>query len=476
MLIAVFVLMALFGLILTLRGVRGKRGERVLACAGCGFDLRGHSPLAVELVGEMCPECGRHVRDPDEVVRYRRVRRPMLIRAGVGLVAVSLTMAAGLGARTGGSFDAMRLYPQGYVMRLLDSGSEKAFAEAARRVEADELDQSAYDTIIVRMEDALDRGTWRRPIERQWFELFNEAYQWGHIDKEHLDRVAERLFTLQLTTREEHSPGGPVPFAVEMIYRGPTDGQRRRRGLSAVEPSEFRAEILDISIGGVPATFEPAPNPNAKPGGTLAPSGHGHTWVWEGSSQLPYAPWEDGEHEIAATVNIFWDSTSDPGPGTFTLLDDLLYQPQGAPGVTDRVIGSIRVDSAHASETLEVGVDLQSLLDGSMVSKLTRDCSCSGIPGIEFEFTDWPEGAPPLILDATLVLGPDEVLLHPVKLGESRPSIRDFYLTDEQFETVKSRGAVIRWTPRPDLAAAYFEPPEAIGVGPEAVVIVQPAE
>ncbi|MFT5424845.1 MAG: hypothetical protein ACI89L_002648 [Phycisphaerales bacterium] len=475
MLLALFVLLTIFGLLATLWGVRGRRGERLLACAGCGFDLRGHSHAAVELVGEQCPECGRAVRDPDEVVRFVRVRRPMVTRAGLAVVAVSLTLAIGLGVRTGGSFDAMQLYPQGYLIRLLDSGNPKAFAEASRRIAADELDQPAYDTIVVRMEDALDRGTSRRPIERQWFELFNEAYQWGHIDKEHLDRVAERLFTLQLTTREEHSPGGPVPFAVEMIYHGPTDSGGRR-GFSAVEPSEFRAEILDASIGGVPVSFEPTPNSNASLGDAASTPRRGHTWVWEGSEMLPGAPVESGNHDISATVRVFWDNTSDPGPGSFAMLDDLLYAPGGAPGVAQRVAGTLGVNPAHVSETLEVGVDLQALLEGSVVAKLTRDCSCSGIPGIEFEFTGWPEGTPPLILDMTLVLGEGEVLLHPVKLGDSRPSISDFYLTDEQFETVKESGAVIRWMTRPDLAATYLDPPESIGVGPEAVLVVHAAD
>ena len=83
---ALLVLIALAGLVLLIKGVRGRVIGDDHHCRTCGFNLRGHGPES-----ERCPECGTELRAA--TVRIGLLQRSRaLIATGLILTVVGGTL------------------------------------------------------------------------------------------------------------------------------------------------------------------------------------------------------------------------------------------------------------------------------------------------------------------------------------------------------------------------------------------------
>jgi predicted nucleic acid-binding Zn ribbon protein len=139
--IAVLILPALLlvaGIVLTVRGLRGRRVDDHPHCRKCGFDLIG-LPEGVN----RCSECGADLTRPRAIREGRRQRRPvalvfglsalLFVLGGIGLVAWSQIR----------NLDEYRVMPAWYLLRQAryDGAAPPlpAWNELLRRLRADEL-------------------------------------------------------------------------------------------------------------------------------------------------------------------------------------------------------------------------------------------------------------------------------------------------------------------------------------------------
>src|SRR2546425_8365233 len=75
----------LIGLVLLIRGLRGRRVDDHPICRRCGFDLFGRPETSTQ-----CAECGADLTLPRAIQHGRRVRRGGMIFAGGTLVGIVL--------------------------------------------------------------------------------------------------------------------------------------------------------------------------------------------------------------------------------------------------------------------------------------------------------------------------------------------------------------------------------------------------
>lgn len=95
-------------------------------CPKCWYSMPGATP------GATCPECGRIVRDRDELFKTRPNRK--LMWAGVGVVALFAATFTAVEARTGRLWDR---WPSWLVVRLLPYAGDTAWTRVNDRYPAD---------------------------------------------------------------------------------------------------------------------------------------------------------------------------------------------------------------------------------------------------------------------------------------------------------------------------------------------------
>lgn len=118
--VVVFVVPALAGVVLLLRGLRRLRAVRVPCCRACGFDLRAHDGADAP----RCPECGADLARPRAVRRpsSRAWQRPVVVGSCLLVVAAALWVPASRG-------DLLRAMPLWWKIEI-----EHRFGGAAGRV------------------------------------------------------------------------------------------------------------------------------------------------------------------------------------------------------------------------------------------------------------------------------------------------------------------------------------------------------
>ena len=143
------VLVFVVGLVLLIRGLRGRRVDDHPICRRCGFDLFNRPASS-----ERCPECGADLHGPHAIQQGHRQRRGGLIGAGSFLLAIVLL---GVGFFAWVTLSSSNWWQRAPVWWLrYEAGSvdpksrDAALAELIARIAAGKLSQARIDQLADR--------------------------------------------------------------------------------------------------------------------------------------------------------------------------------------------------------------------------------------------------------------------------------------------------------------------------------------
>lgn len=191
-------LIALAGLVLLVRGIRGEADLSFPGCAGCGYDLRGRDLTAVAA----CPECGKSLSEPRAVHfgRYRRKPRmmmlgaamivaPVLVAGIVVFISVQRTRRMGpMGVSAQSTAQIIQALPQTANQPW---GWNELSSRYATRQLSDEEIAAAIDQLIAYLKTVPPSST--QPMS--WSQSFVEsALNGGHLSKEQTGRLYDAYF------------------------------------------------------------------------------------------------------------------------------------------------------------------------------------------------------------------------------------------------------------------------------------------
>lgn len=182
----------LVGLVLLIRGLRGRRIGSVPYCRKCGYNLTA-------LESNHCPECGLEPVGSNVVIGHRRRRRASLA-VGVGLILVS---AAGIGALTYvgiQDIDPYRQFPKTLLVKLALAEDIRAIDELTRRIVDGELAANGISQLIP---IALDRqpSASTSPARSSWIDLLGAVEQVAGLATKQRERFFRQLVTLTVKVR-----------------------------------------------------------------------------------------------------------------------------------------------------------------------------------------------------------------------------------------------------------------------------------
>ncbi|MCC7389476.1 MAG: hypothetical protein IT431_11975 [Phycisphaerales bacterium] len=139
---------AALGLLLLAVGLRGRLLDRHPHCRRCGFDLIG-TPGA-----PACPECGSDLAGPKAIKPYDRRRRAGPLAAGLVILAIVLTLSAGLVWSIASGVNLNPYKPVWLLLSEAGSGrvatADAAAAELIARQGAGELSAAQRDELLRR--------------------------------------------------------------------------------------------------------------------------------------------------------------------------------------------------------------------------------------------------------------------------------------------------------------------------------------
>lgn len=147
MLLAVpLILMFVLGVVLTWRGLRGRRVDDHPLCRGCGYDLVANSGV------EKCPECGRDVLAAGAVRIGHRRRRMVALTLGIALLLLTSLGGGGI-AYTAASGANWNPYKPLWMLRREAGGANGSIATRAEqeimsRLKFGQLSRAQIDSIV----------------------------------------------------------------------------------------------------------------------------------------------------------------------------------------------------------------------------------------------------------------------------------------------------------------------------------------
>lgn len=196
-----FIGLAALGIVLLLRGWRGKRVDNHPWCRKCRFDLNGVWPGAAK-----CPECGVNLERIDAVELGQRHRRPIL--AGLGIVML-LCCAGWLGLgvwRAAGLIRWADYKPDWWLVREACSGDAETSQIATAALWNRIKDHTVSDAHIAQLtEHALAvQGDEDTPWNIIMGEIILNAWIDGSLTPDQALQFAQRAVTFTL------DPGGPL--------------------------------------------------------------------------------------------------------------------------------------------------------------------------------------------------------------------------------------------------------------------------
>ena len=209
-------LFGVFGAMLLVLGLRGRRVDDHPVCRGCGFDLVGVYPVAAR-----CPECGRSL-DRRRAVRVgARRRRPLAIASGGLALAVVVAGVGLVGWGVAAGFDWNTIKPAWMLLDEAESGragaSDRALAELSARVGDGRLAGRAADRVIERA--LAMQGDESSAWTRAWGDLLGRAWGAGLLSDAQVARFVTQAFVADFTVRERVHAGGQVPVWLEVRSR-----------------------------------------------------------------------------------------------------------------------------------------------------------------------------------------------------------------------------------------------------------------
>jgi hypothetical protein len=193
----------LTGLLLLVRGLRGRKVNTDPLCRKCRYDLTG-------LVSERCPECGSVVAEVGTITSHRH-RRWGLALAGLVLLSpwLPLLWTGGLGHL--GSLDGYRYKPAAWVFNDMDSDNPSLVNRAARellhRLRHGELNaaqiQRLTNLVLAIITDPVWRGrSLRLGVDNLYVDvLLNDLIAGGHLSPAAFKTLFEATIEVELRAR-----------------------------------------------------------------------------------------------------------------------------------------------------------------------------------------------------------------------------------------------------------------------------------
>jgi hypothetical protein len=202
----------LFGIVLLVVGVRGRRVGDDPHCAACGFNLRG-----LEVGTNRCPECGGETSAPEAVRRGVKRRRRTPLVAGLLLFLAAGVPLGLLGWRAGREFDWTPYEPTSWLIADVDGAGPTAPAARMQlliRVGSDRSSQKDVDRIV---DAALARQADRsKPWNATWADVIHEAAELKRLDDERFKRCLTQGISQTLVTRPQLRDGQFVHAQIDL--------------------------------------------------------------------------------------------------------------------------------------------------------------------------------------------------------------------------------------------------------------------
>ena len=242
--------------------VRGRRVGDAPHCRGCHFDLSGLG------VADVCPECGRSLRDPRAIAAGQRRRRPVLLTVGLVLLLSALALGGlGLSASNSG-WNARK--PTWLLLfeatRRDGAARDAAGAELLTRhtnssLTNDQLAALVAPALNVQADRTID---WEKS---PWWPLLDGAFTAGVVNEEQLAAyLRNALGDLQLSLPDAMLADEPLP--IRSNHTRPT--MRGPQRLVPAQPVGFIASLVSAKLDGEPLKMSRD--------GRQA----GDTWRWRG--------------------------------------------------------------------------------------------------------------------------------------------------------------------------------------------------
>ncbi|MCC7294086.1 MAG: hypothetical protein IT449_18650 [Phycisphaerales bacterium] len=214
------VLAALFlaGLVLLIRGLRGRRIGTDPHCRKCRYNLTG-------LTSDKCPECGTSLGSTTVLIG-RPSRRRRALGGGCVLMLASLSVPAYLGYKRLRAINPYPCYPTSWLIDAASRDVNPALKELVARVQAQSVPDAALRRLVAAALDKQSRAARSHAVEG-WLSILALTFAQGRLSLELQDRYFDQMGIVSLEVRPIVLEGDPVVCAV------------RRTGVGSVALKRF---------------------------------------------------------------------------------------------------------------------------------------------------------------------------------------------------------------------------------------------
>jgi hypothetical protein len=293
----------LVGLLLLLRGWRGRRVGEEPHCARCKYNLFG-------LERTRCPECGADVSAAKSVLIGQRVRRQKAITTGATLSVIAATFLSVTGWHTLRHFDWYTLKPTGYVLDDLEPATSlnrtRAWQEIQRRLSGGGKLADRHHTRLIELalaEQTTVSANGPVPIlTDQLVQWVDREAQAGKLNEKQRATLCEQSQFIMLTVRPSVVAGERIPYTLT----------RRVYGF----PDPFYVRITDVSatIDGAPQRGEVSDTAKYRLTHNSSPIPPNYPRSFEPAESV-------GAHEIAVKAHVeIWSVPAPGGKGGTTFV------------------------------------------------------------------------------------------------------------------------------------------------------------
>lgn len=292
------------GLVLLVRGVRGRRVNDHPVCRNCRFDLVGVYPAS-----QTCPECGADLVPTKAVRRGVRRKRRGSLAAGLVLFVAGAGLGGTLAWGWGTNFNWNTVKPVWLLLREARSGNAAvrtaALDEFERRLNDDALPRGALRRVL---DAGLDhQGDLATPWNPEWGDVLITAIEKDLLTDAELERFLRHALNDTLEVRPEVRYGDPLPYQVRTTHRtavskpGPSILARDAAIRVNQESIALRLDGSGVMMsGGSMSTGIALRSGVAGMSGSFGSSATWHMWSPDGRRFGPNPP-DPGEH----TVDVF---------------------------------------------------------------------------------------------------------------------------------------------------------------------------
>ena len=228
-LILLFPVVLVVGVFLIARGAVGKMRLSEPRCAKCKYDLRAHRFWESAETERRCPECGSDLMADDAVSFGRSVRRPRLMLAGLGLLAIpAMLLLTAIGMRSRAT-PVIMAGPMGNSTKtnavLIAELPKNAMApwhwqELEARLKSGRLTtaetQQVIDALIATVDKARLASGQSQPMH--WSnEFLTSADQSGQVSGSQYQKLVSAFYgpDPKLTARDRVVEGRPLNFSIQ---------------------------------------------------------------------------------------------------------------------------------------------------------------------------------------------------------------------------------------------------------------------